>query len=140
MNSPKSSCGSAETAARKQSIVLRRVGNLAPGDELDVLFAEELAEFGAGEEIEVALAPGGAPGFAFAGCGTHFGVIVGQVNDEFGYAWLQIAESVLVKVGPFFWRDIWFDGDGVVDDNVIGAESGREIRMIGEPVAGDEER
>ena len=121
-------------------MVLQTVGNLAPGDELDVLFLEELAELGAGEEIEVSLAPGGAPGFAFAGCGTQFGIIVGEVNDEFGYARLQIAQSVLVKVAPFFRRHTWFDGDGVVDDNVIGAESGREIRIIGEPVAGDEER
>jgi len=32
--------------------------NLAPGDWLDVLVLEEVAEFGAGEEVEIALTLG----------------------------------------------------------------------------------
>ena len=120
--------------------MLRTVGDLAPGDELDVLVAEELAEFATGEEIEVALAPCGTPGVAFAGSGAHFRVVVGKVDDEFGYTGLHVANGVFVEVRPPFRRDAGVDGDGVIDDYVIGAEGFLEIEKVGKPVAGDEER
>src|SRR6476660_2779728 len=119
--------------------MLMSVRYLPPSDELDVLFAQELAESVAGEEVEVALTPGGAPGGAFARGGAHFGVVVAEVDDQFGDSWLEVAKSVLVEIAPFFWWDGWFDGDGVIDDHIVG-ERFFEIGKIGKPIASDEER
>ena len=79
------SCGDGLEAAN-DSLALGEGRDLAPGDELDVLVVEELAEGGAGEIVEVALAPGGAPGVAFASGGAHFRVVIGEVDDQFGNA------------------------------------------------------
>src|SRR5258705_13947031 len=100
----------------RESLALRTVGDLAPGDELDVLVAEDVAEFRTGEEIEVALAPCGTPGVAFAGSSAHFRVVVGKVDDEFGYTGLHVANGVFVELRPPFWPDAGVDGDGVIDD------------------------
>src|SRR5271169_6173895 len=95
-------------------------GEFAPGDEFDVLTGEQLTEFLAGEEVEIALAPGGAPGVALARGGFHFVVIVAEVDDKFGYAGLEIFEGGHVELGPPGWRDGGLDGDGVIDDDVGG--------------------
>ena len=78
---------------------------MAPGYELDVLLFEQGAELLAGEEIEVALTPGGAPGIALAGGGFHFVVVECQMNDEFGDARLKIFQGGLVEIIPLFGRD-----------------------------------
>ena len=69
--------------------MLDGVGQFPPGDELDVLFLEQLPECGAGEKIEIALAPGGAPGVTLARGGFHFVIGEAQVDDEFGDARLK---------------------------------------------------
>src|ERR1700741_141817 len=125
---------------RLRSVVLGTVGNLAPGDQLDILVLQELAEGGAGEVIEVTLTPGGAPGVTFAGGGAHFFVVVGEVDDEFGYTRLHGLNGTLVEVGPFFWRDAGVDGNGVVDHYVIGVERFFKIWILLKPVASDKER
>ena len=93
----------------------------APGNQLDVLLLEQLAEFGAGEEIEIALAPSGAPSVPLAGSGFHFVIGESDMNDEFGNARLKIFQGRLVKVGPFFRRDGGSDGNGVVEDDISGS-------------------
>ena len=120
--------------------MLGAVGNLAPSDKRDVLVLEELAEVGAGEEIEIALAPCGAPSVAFASGGVHFCVIVGEVDDEFVYAGLHVSNCIPIEVWLFCRQHGWFDGDGVVDYYIFGAEGFLQIREVGKPVAGDEER
>ena len=54
--------GSADCGARQ----------FAPGDELNLLFSEQLTKFRAGEEIEIALAPGRSPSVALARGSFHF--------------------------------------------------------------------
>ncbi len=56
----------------------------------------------AGEEIEVALAPGGAPGIALAGGGFHFVVVERNVNNKFSDAGLKIFQGGLVEIIPLF--------------------------------------
>ncbi len=53
-----------EDASGRQDSLKDCVGQFPPGDELDVLFLKQLAEFLAGEEIEIALTPGGTPSVA----------------------------------------------------------------------------
>jgi len=84
---------------------LGSAGQFAPGNELDVLLLKQLPEFLAGEEIEIALAPGGAPGIAFARSGFHFFIGEGDVDDEFRDTGLEIFEGRLVEVSPPFGRD-----------------------------------
>ncbi len=60
--------------------MLDGVGQFPPGDELDVLFLEQLPECGAGEKIEITLAPGGPPGVTLARGGFHFVIGEGQVD------------------------------------------------------------
>jgi hypothetical protein len=86
--------------------LLGGAGQFAPGDELDVLPAEQAAEFLAGKEIEIALAPGGTPSVALARGGFHFVVGESEVDDEFGDAGLKFLKGVFVELGPFFWRHI----------------------------------
>ena len=55
--------------AEKEWLLLSGFGDLAPGDEFDVLGFQEVASFGAGEEVVVTLAPSGAPGGTLASGG-----------------------------------------------------------------------
>lgn len=98
----------------KEKSLLRGVSQFTPSDELDVLLAKELAKFLAGEEIEIALTPGSAPGVALASGGYHFVVCEGQVDDEFGDAGLKIFERGLVEIGPLFRGNGGRDCDGMI--------------------------
>src|SRR5437016_6583978 len=111
-----------------------------PGDELYILILEQLAEFGASEEIEIALAPGGAPGVTLARSGCHFVIGEGQVDNKFGDAGLKILEGGLVEIGPLFRWDGGIDGNGVVKDDVSGSSTGFQIGVAREPIARDENR
>ncbi len=116
------------------------MGQFPPGDELDVLFLEQLPECGAGEKIEIALAPGGAPGVTLARGGFHFVIGEGQVDDEFGDARLKILEGGLVEIGPLLRRNGGIDGNGVLQDDVSGSQAGFQIGTVREPVPRDENR
>src|SRR5690348_18221548 len=70
----------------------RSASQFAPGDELDVLLAKQLAKFGAGEEIEITPPPCGAPRVTLASSGFHFVVGEGEVNHEFGHAGGKVLE------------------------------------------------
>ncbi len=54
------------SSKRGPASAIHAAGQFAPGDELDVLFPEQLAKFRAGEEIKIALTPCGAPGVTLA--------------------------------------------------------------------------
>src|SRR6266478_1830389 len=103
--------------------LLGGAGDLAPSDKLDVLRGEQLAKFLAGEEIEIALAPGRAPSVAFARGGFQFIVGEAEVDDEFGYAGLQIFEGGLVEIGPLVRCDDGSDRNCMVDDDIGGTQS-----------------
>src|SRR6185369_16890640 len=85
--------------------LLNQFPDLAPGDEFDVVFLKDFTKGIAGEEFEVALAPGCAPVRMIGCCGTHFGVVVGEVNYDFRYAGLEFLECVSVKLRPVLRRD-----------------------------------
>src|SRR6267378_1005716 len=127
-------------AAAPSNSLLGGAGDLAPGDQLDVLRGEQLAKFRAGEEIEIALTPGRAPSVAFARGGFQFIVGEAEVDYEFGYAGLEIFEGGLVEVGPLFRCDAGIDRNRMVDDDIGGAQSFFEIRAVRKPVAGNENR
>jgi len=66
------------------------VAQFPPGDELDVLFLEQLVEFLTGEKIIIALTPGGAPSVALARGRFHFVIGESEMDDEFGDSGLKI--------------------------------------------------
>jgi len=82
-----------------------RTGEFTPGDQLDVLLLKQLAELGAGEEIEIALAPSGAQ----VSRSRVAAFISSSANatwiTEFGDAGLKIFEGSFVELGPFFKRN-----------------------------------
>ena len=82
-------CSEEDEASGRQDSMLEGVAQFPPGDELDVLFLKQLAELEASEEIEIALAPGGAPSITLARGGFHLFVGKGDVNDELGDARLK---------------------------------------------------
>src|SRR5579872_3545169 len=67
-----------------RSRLLQEFLQVFPVDQDYVIFFEELFEFGAGHYIVVALAPGGSVVEVIDGDGLEFGVVVGQVDDDFG--------------------------------------------------------
>src|SRR5207245_10504138 len=95
-------------------------GEFTPGDQLDVLLLKQLAELGAGEEIEIALTPGGAPSVALARGGFHFVIGEGEMDYEFGDARLKVVQGSLVRLGPFLRGNGGRDGNGVVEDDISG--------------------
>jgi hypothetical protein len=124
----------------ERGLVLGDAHQFAPGDQLDALLLKQLAEFGAGEEIEIALAPSGAPSVALARGRFHFVIGESEMDDEFSDAGLNICEGSLVKLGPFFWRNSGRDSNSVVEDDISGGQAGLQIRMVGKPIAPDEDR
>ena len=105
---------------RGPASAIRAPGQFAPGDELNVLFPEQLVKFRADEKIKIALTPCGAPGVTFARGGFHFLVGVSDVDDELGDAGLKILEGRLVEFAPFLGRDVRIDGNRVIEDDVSG--------------------
>src|SRR5580704_9116953 len=113
---------------------------LTPGDQFNVLFLKQLAKFLTGKEIEIPLAPGSAPGLAFA-CGSfHFVIIECWVNDELGYTWLKIFDRRFIELNPLPRRDAGIDGDGVIEHDVVATQAGFQIGMFREPVPRDKNR
>src|SRR5713101_1972808 len=109
---------------RGPASAIRAPSQFAPGDELDVLFPEQLAKFRAGEKIKIALTPCSAPGITLARGSFHFLVGVSEVDDELGDAGLQIFEGCSVEFAPFLGRDMRIDGNRVIEDDVSGTQSG----------------
>jgi hypothetical protein len=62
----------AQVAKRNVGSLPGRAGQFSPSDKLDVLFPKEFAKFLACKEVEIALAPRGAPSVAFKRGGLHF--------------------------------------------------------------------
>src|SRR5690349_11460533 len=117
---------------------IRPPGQFAPGDEPDVLFREQLAKFGAGEKIKIALTPRSAPGITLARGSFHFLVGVSEVDDELSDARLKIFEGRLVEFAPFLGRDMRIDSNRVIEDDVSGTQSGFEVGSFGEPIPRNE--
>ena len=95
-----------------------------PSDKFDVLLLKQLAKFLAGEEVEIALAPGSAPRVTLASSGFHFVIGEGQMNDEFGDAGLKIFQSDFIEFSPLFRGNGRGDGDGVVENDVARSQTG----------------
>ena len=53
-------------------------------DQDDMVVFQSLLEFGAGDDLVIALPPGGAVVGVIDHYGLQFGVVVAQVNYEFG--------------------------------------------------------
>ena len=95
---------------------------------------EGFAEGEAGDGVDFALAPGGAPVRVIHGDGLGFGVVEGQVDKDFGDARLEIVDEVDVVVGPAGRRDGFAGGkDGV--GNGIGRRQQRQHALKGFVVA-----
>src|SRR5215469_5283198 len=76
--------------------LLGGLGYLAPGDEVNLVVLKKFPEGRTGEEIEIALPPGCAPGIALAGCSFHFAVSESKMNDKFGDSGRKVLETVEV--------------------------------------------
>src|SRR6267143_1017158 len=77
---------------------------------------------------------------AFARGGLQFIVGEAEVNHKFRNPWLQIFEGGRVELGPLVRCDGGSDRNCMVDDDIGRAQSFFEIKAIGEPVAGNEDR
>ncbi len=106
---------------------------------MNLIVAKQLLKFGAGEKVEVALAPCGAPSFALPRCGEHFFVGVREMDDEFGDARFEMLESVFVEIVPVCGRNARLHGDNSVDHDVVWAETLFEKRKISKPAARDQD-
>src|SRR6516225_2777834 len=117
-----------------------RTSQFSPSDKLDVLFPKEFVKSLASKEVEIALAPGGAPSVAFKCGGLHFLISEGWVDDEFSNARLEILESGPIEISPLLRWDVRTDGNGVVEDNISGSQTGFKVGMVCEPISRDENR
>src|SRR5256885_13916805 len=104
---------------------------------MNLVVAEQLLKFSAGEKIKVALAPFRAPGIAFPSGGFHFGVGESEMDDEFGDARFEMVESGFVEIVPFRRRDGGGDGGDTIDDGIGWAEICLKVRSIGQPTTRD---
>ena len=74
-------------------------------------------ERGAADEVEVILAPLGAPIGMVEGGALHFRIIVSKVDDEFIGTWLKRLQHFLVRVEPLGFGYAGAElQDGVEDD------------------------
>src|SRR5579859_5126750 len=117
-----------------------RVGQLTPGNKLDVLLPEQCFELRTGEEVKIALAPGCAPGIALARGGAHLFVVKCQMDNEDGHARLKIFQGSSVEVRPFLRRYSGIHRHGVIDDKIIGTQGSFEVGAVREPIPYHEDR
>lgn len=132
-------CAVQVEAPRRADNLPSGLGYLAPGNEVNFLVLKKFPPSRSGEEVEIALTPGCAPGVALAGGGFHFVISERKVYDKFGDTGLKVFEGDGVEVGPFVGRDAGGDGDGVVNDDIVRTEVGLEIRTFWKPVPRDKE-
>jgi hypothetical protein len=62
------------------------------------------------------------------------------VDDEFSNARLEILESGPIEISPLLRWDGRTDGNGVVEDNISGSQTGFKVEMVCEPISRDENR
>ena len=74
--------------------LLQELLQVSPVDQDYVIVFQELLEFGAGDDVVVALAPGGSVVGVIDRDGLQFGVVVAEVNDDFGDAGFQVLDGV----------------------------------------------
>lgn len=117
-----------------------RRGKFSPSNELDILFPKQLAKFLACKKVEITLTPGSAPRIAFPRGGFHFVISIGQVDDEFSNARLQILEGGSIEIIPLLRGDAGTDGYGVVEDDISGTQTRFEVGVVCEPIFRDENR
>src|SRR5450432_1006560 len=97
---------------------------ILPADEDDVIGLQSLLEFGAGDDVIVALAPGCAVVGMIRCYSLEFGVVVAEVDDDFGHAGFQVLDRIQVEGFPVRGRHRGIrDHDGV---DRIGRASCRE--------------
>src|SRR6476646_2843505 len=114
------------------------MGQLAPGNKLDVLLPQQCFELRTCEEVKIALAPGCAPSIALASGGAHFHVVESQMDNEDSHTGLKIFQGSSVEVRPFLRRYSRNYRHGVVDDKIIRAQGSFEVRAVREPIANHE--
>src|SRR5579863_2623397 len=89
----------------KRSSCFGSVGQFPPGDQLNFLLSQNLAELVTGEKIVVALSPGRAPRGALPGGGAQFVIVVTGMDDELRHAGFQVLQRSEVKLRPLFRRN-----------------------------------
>jgi len=62
------------------------------------------------------------------------------MNNKLGDPGLKVFECVDVKGVPLLRRDVGGDGNGVVNDDIVGAKTGFKIRAFRKPIPSHEER
>src|SRR5438034_7996334 len=72
----------------------------APPNEDHVVIDEGLTKLGAGNDVEIALAPGSIPNREVHGDGSHLRVVVREMNEELADAGLQMLDDIDVVVLP----------------------------------------
>src|SRR5689334_16662121 len=93
--------------------------DVAPRDELDVVLLEHFAKGVAGEEVEVALAPGGAPIRMIRSGASHLRIVVSEMNHDLRHAGLEFAQRIAIETGPVLRRDARIDVEHAIDEDVV---------------------
>ena len=62
------------------------------------------------------------------------------MDDELGHSGLQVPQRVQIELCPFFRWDIWFNRDGVVQNDIARTEARLQVRVLREPISGNENR
>ena len=97
-------------------------------DQHDVVVFQCLFEFGAGNDVVVALPPGGSVVGMIDGDGLHLGVVVSEVNDQLSEAGLQILDEVQIKVFPSGGRNVWARDQNGIEHDVFIREERFDVR------------
>src|SRR5579859_108975 len=98
---------------------MKALRKFTPRDHLNSLLGQGLPKLLAGEEIEIPLSPGGAPGSTVARGGAKLFVVKARMDHELRDTGLKALQRSHVKVRPFFRRNCGLNGHGMVQHDVV---------------------
>lgn len=100
---------------------------ICPGNEDEVLVNKEFLKLEITDQIEVVLAPLRAPIGVIEGCALHFGVIMGEVDDELIGTRGEVLQHLFVGIKPLRLGNARRDLQYLIENNGVGADKGRKI-------------
>src|SRR6266568_4657069 len=101
--------------------LIHELFQILPLDEDDVIFLQRLLEFGAGDNIIVALPPGGAVVRVIQSYSLKLRIIMTEVDNYFGETGFQVLHGVDIKIFPFAGRNRGVgDYEGINNDIFVG--------------------
>src|SRR6266568_3662569 len=99
----------------------------APPNEDHVVIDESLTKLGAGNDVEIALAPGSIPNREVHGDGSHLRVVVREMNEELADAGLQMLDDIDVVVLPCSGLHVSLRGEDRVGKRYGGVNIRKQV-------------